>query len=404
MIFVGIDWATVHHDVCVMDELGEVIDRLRIANSLEGVRRVHSAVASLVEHPQDIVIGIETSLGLMPRAMVSAGYSVYAINPLVSNRYRDRHTISRAKSDRADAEMLANLVRTDRQNHRLFVPDSSLAENIKLLARAHQTLIWNRQRQANQLREALSVFYPAALVAFGNDVASRDAVAVLARASTPAAGRRLTLAQLRSTLVRAGRQRNVDKRALAIQGAFRAEYLQVPTEVALAYGAIVRANATVIAQLTEELSKIEAQLATSFYQHEDSAILESLPGLGTVLAARVLGEFGDDKGRFSDARARRNYAGTSPITRASGTKRVVVARFTRNDRLVDACDRWAFSSLNGSPGARRYYDAKRKMGRTNGQALRALANRWVGILHGCLRHRQQYSEAVAWPAALDIAA
>jgi hypothetical protein len=121
------------------------------------------------------------------------------------------------------------------------------------------------------------------------------------------------------------------------------------------------------------------------------------PGLGVVLAARVLAEFGDDPQRYVSAKARKAYAGTAPITRASGLRQVVLARAVGNRRLSTACHLWAFAALTGSPGARRYYDAHRARGATHHQALRALANRLVGILHGCLRHRQPYDEQLAWP-------
>jgi hypothetical protein len=118
----------------------------------------------------------------------------------------------------------------------------------------------------------------------------------------------------------------------------------------------------------------------------------------------VLAEFGDDRTRYVDARARRNYAGTSPITRASGTRRVVLARYARNERLFNACYLWAFASLTASSPARAYYDVQRNRGKTHNQALRALANRLVAILHGCLRHGQTYNESVAWPVATKKAA
>jgi hypothetical protein len=132
--------------------------------------------------------------------------------------------------------------------------------------------------------------------------------------------------------------------------------------------------------------------------------VRSQPGLGLVLAARVLAEFGDDANRYASARARKAYASTAPITRASGLRQVVVAQSVGNRRLSTACHLWAFAALTGSPGARRYYDAHRARGATHHQALRAVANRLVGILHGCLRHHQPYDEQLAWPAAAATAA
>jgi hypothetical protein len=110
----------------------------------------------------------------------------------------------------------------------------------------------------------------------------------------------------------------------------------------------------------------------------------------------VLGEFGDDPHRYASSKSRKNYGGTSPITRASGKKKVVAARFIRNDRLIDALMTWAFASLNASPGARAFYDQQRAKGLEHNDALRRLANRLVGILHGCLKTRTLYHEATAW--------
>ena len=142
-------------------------------------------------------------------------------------------------------------------------------------------------------------------------------------------------------------------------------------------------------------------MEAGFGRHPDAEIYRSQPGLGAVLGARVLAEFGDDPTRYAHTHARKNYAGMAPITRASGKTRVVLARHARNRRLADALSQQAFAALTSSAGARAYYDAHRARGNTHHQALRALANRLVGVLHGCLRHRRVYDEATAWPPATD---
>ena len=139
-------------------------------------------------------------------------------------------------------------------------------------------------------------------------------------------------------------------------------------------------------------------MEADFGRHPDAEIYLSQPGLGPILGARVLGEFGDDPDRYASGKARKNYAATSPITRASGKKKVVAARFIRNDRLTDALMAQAFAALNASPGARALYDAERARGAGHNPALRKLANRLVGILHGCLKTRTPYDEATAWPS------
>jgi transposase len=404
LVYLGIDWAEAHHDVCLMDEGGTRLAGTRVPDGLEGLRRIHELVAGHTDSAENVVVGIETDRGLLVRGLVAAGYQVYAVNPFAVSRYRDRHATSGAKSDPGDAKVLADLVRTDRHNHRPVAGDSELAEAVKVLARAHQTLVWSRQRHVNQLRSSLREFYPAALTALGTDLASRDALAVLGRAPTPAEGRRLSLSQIQAALRQGGRERNLATRSTDIQQALRAAQLEPPPRLAKAYGSSVRATVRVVAQLNAEISELEAALAQAFDEHPDAEILRSLPGLGVVLGARVLGEFGDDRTRYQHARARRCYAGTAPITRASGTRLVVLARMARNRRLADALYLWAFSALTCSPGARRFYDAHRARGNTHHQALRALGNRLVGILHGCLEHRMAYSEAIAWPLSAVIAA
>jgi hypothetical protein len=395
MIFIGDDWAEDHHDVYLMDDAGNRLASRRLPEGLSGVRQLHELIAAHAEEPEQAVIGIETDRGLWVGALVGAGYQVYAVNPLAVARYRDRHHVSGAKSDASDAKLLADLVRTDRHNHRLIAGDSTEAEAIRVLARTHQSLIWARNRHTNALRNALREYYPAALVAF-EDLAHGDALGVLGRAPTPEQGARLSRTEIQSALKRGGRQRNIADRARQVQAALRTGQLPAPAPVAAAFGTTTRATVGIIAELNRQIGELEARLAEHFEQHPDADIYLSLPGLGVVLGARVLGEFGDDPNRYTDAKSRKNYAGTSPLTVASGKKRAVLARHVRNRRLYDAIDQWAFCALCASPGARALYDQHRAAGDTHHQALRALGNRLVGILHGCLHHQTRYDEHTAW--------
>ena len=394
-IFVGDDWAEDHHDVHLMDAEGAKLASRRLPEGLAGIRGFHQLVAAHAEEPAQVVIGIETDRGLWVEALTAAGYQVFAVNPLAVARYRDRHQVSGAKSDAGDAKLLADLVRTDRHNHRPIAGDSAAVEAVKVLARGHQNLIWTRTRHTNALRSALREYYPAALEAF-EDLAGRDALAVLGRAPTPVEAARLSLSKIRSALKAAGRQRNLDTRALQIQEILRSEQLAAPAAVTTAFAATTRATVGIIAELNRQIGELEAELTTHFEAHPDADIYLSLPGLGVILGARVLGEFGDDPNRYTTAKSRKNYAGTSPLTVASGKKRAVLARHVRNRRLYDAIDQWAFCALNRSPGARAFYDQHRAGGDSHHQALRALGNRLVGILHGCLCHHDAYDEHKAW--------
>jgi hypothetical protein len=395
VIFVGVDWAEAYHEVCVLDQAGAVLGRRRVPDGVAGVGQLHGLVADHASEPSEVIVGIELDRGLLVAALTAAGYQVVAVNPLAASRYRERHGTSGAKSDSGDAKVLADLVRTDRHNHRPVAGDSELAEAIRVLARAHQSAIWSRQRQLNSLRSALRAFYPAALDAFGT-LACGDALTVLALAPTPERGRQLSRAKITAALRRGGRHRNLEQRAAQIQAALRSPQLAAPQAISHAYGTVTQASVGLLASLNQQIATLEESLGEGLNRHPDAKTIRSLPGLGMVLGARVLGEFGDDQTRFPIAKSRKNYAGSAPITKASGRSLVVLARHARNRRLADALEQWAFCSLTRSPGARRYYDQLRARHKTHRQALRQLANRWVGIFHTCLERGVLYDEHLAW--------
>jgi transposase len=398
-LFIGDDWAEAHHDIEIEDDSGRLLARRRLPEGLAGITVLHELVAEHLDpdgEPDQVLIGIETERGPWVQALLAVGYVVFAINPLQVARYRERHSTSGAKSDAADAHLLAEIVRLDRAHHRPVAGDSEIAEHVKVAARAHQTMIWSRVRQVNALRSLLREYYPAALVAFGTDLADRDALAVLAVAPTPEQGRRLSQARIESLLRKAGRQRNLAATAVKIRAALGSKQLTARPGVIPAYAASASALIAVLTVMVAQTEVLAGQVEQGFGRHPDVEIYLSQPGLGTILGARVLGEFGDDPDRYADARGRKNYSGMSPITRASGTKRVVLARYARNRRLGDALFRQAYSALRSSPGARAFYDQHRARGATHYQALRALANRLVGILDGCLRTHTRYDEQRAW--------
>jgi hypothetical protein len=402
LLFIGDDWAEAHHDIEIEDDAGTVLARRRLAEGLAGVTALHELVAKHLDpsgEPDQVQVGIETERGPWVQALLAAGYVVYPINPMQVARYRERHSTSGAKSDPGDAHLLAEIVRVDRAHHRPVAGDSEIAEHVKVAARAHQTMIWSRVRQVNALRSLLREYYPAALAAFGTDLASSDALAVLAAAPTPEQGRRLSQTRIETLLRRGGRQRNLAVTATRIKTALGSEQLSARSGVVPAYAASASALIAVLTVMVNQTEVLAGQVEQGFGQHPDVEIYRSQPGLGTILGARVLAEFGDDHGRYADVRSRKNYSGMSPITKASGTKRVVLARYARNRRLGDALFLQAYSALQSSPGARAFYDRQRARGATHYQALRALANRLVGILHGCLRHHTRYDEHRAWHTA-----
>ena len=396
-LLVGDDWAQDHHDVEVMDEAGRVLARKRLPEGVAGIGQLHELISRfLPEQGTDVEVqvGIETDRGPWVAALIAAGYTVLPVNPLQASRYRSRHGVSGAKSDAGDAHMLADTVRTDAHQLRPAAGDSPQAEGVKVLARTHKTLIWERTAAVQRLRAQLLEYFPAAVAAFG-DLDAPDALELLGRAPDPARAARLTRAQVSAVLKRAGR-RKITARADAILAALRSPQLAQPPALTAAYAVTGRALIAVITTLNQQVSSLQGQVEAHFGQHPDAEIYLSQPGLGAITGARVLGEFGDDPRRYACAKARKNYAATSPITRASGKRKIVAARFVHNDRLIDALMTQAFAALRASPGARIFYDDLRARGIEHNDALRRLANRLVGILHGCLNTRARYDEATAW--------
>lgn len=405
-LFVGDDWAEDHHDVELMDGSGRRLAKARLPEGVAGMARLHAMIGDQLGETDDqdaeVVIGIETDRGPWVAALVTAGYTVMAVNPLQAAEFRRRLGVSGAKSDAGDAHVLADMVRTHSHELRPVAGDSAAADAIKVVARTHKTLIWERTRHTQRLRHALRDYFPAALDAF-DDLDAADSLELLATAPTPARAARLTLAQISAALKRA-RRRGIPARAAAIQAALRAEHLGQPEVVAMAYAASIQALIAVLTVLNTQVKTLQGQVEAHFGRHPAAEIIVSQPGLGAVLGARVLAEFGDDPLRYASAKARKNYAGTSPITRASGKKKVALARFIRNDRLIDALMAQAFTALTVSSGARAYYDRQRARGAGHNPALRQLANRLVGILHGCLKTGTVYDETTAWSHHVNSAA
>lgn len=205
---------------------------------------------------------------------------------------------------------------------------------------------------------------------------------------------------MRALLAKAGRRRNVEDDVERLHGVFRSERLRQPPLVENAMGIQLTA---LLAQFTAACAAAEdlAEAARAhFEQHPDAEIMTSFPGLGLLTGARVLAEIGDDRTRFNDPRGLKAYAGSAPITRASGRKTVVLHRHIKNRRLAAVGPIWALASLKASPGARRHFDARRAVGDWNHQAQRHLFNKFLGQLHHCLQLRCFYDEHQAFPPPL----
>ncbi|MFD6360223.1 IS110 family transposase [Streptomyces roseolus] len=408
MIYCGIDWAEKTHDVALVDDTGQLLAKRHITDDATGYKLLLDLLAEYGDTEDNpIPVAIETSRGLLVAVLRTGNRKVFAINPMAAARYRDRHSVSRKKSDPGDALVLANILRTDMHAHRPLPDDSDLARAVAVLARAQQDATWNRQQISNQLRSLLREYYPSALTAFDpwrNGLCRREAHELLKAAPTPTRAARLTRAQLQAALKRAGRQRGIEAEAERLREVFRADWVHQPALVEEALGKQMLALLIQLEAACAAADQLAEAVEETFPQHSDSEIILSFPGLGTQLGARLLAEIGDDRGRFADARGLKAYAGSSPITRASGKKSSITRRWVKNDRLNAVGYLWAFSSITASPGAKAHYRRRRDHGDWHASAQRNLFNRMIGQLYHCLQHRQLFDETVAFPAPAPIAA
>jgi transposase len=394
MLLVGVDWAEARHAACLVDAAGRVVRRLTIPHSAAGLARLHAAIAAEAE-PDAVLVATERPDGLLVGALLGAGYTVYALNPKSVERYRERTRVGGGKTDPADAELLARVLLADRDRHEPLRPSSPAAAELRVLARQDERAARDQRRLLNRLRQDLLDVFPAAPGAFA-DLGAGSALAFLERWPTAAAARGVGPAELEAFL-RQRRHNRPRAAAARIHAALHAEALAAPAHLAAAKAGAIQLAARQLLLLRRQRAAREARLRELLAgdgAHPDGEVLLSLPGLDARLAARVLGEVGDRRERFPTPAALQCYAGTAPLTRASGRARVVAARGACNRFLRQALLRWAYCSLPRSGWARAYYDAQRAAGKGHFKALRALANRWLEILHHLLATGRRYDEAV----------
>jgi transposase len=407
-VYCGIDWAEDHHDIALVNQDGQLLARCRISDDAAGLAQLLALLAGHGDSPGDPVpVAIETPRGLLVACLRATGRPVYPVNPMAVARYRDRHSVAGRKSDHGDAVVLAHVLRTDQDMHRPLPADSELAQAIAVLARAQQDAVWDRTQAHNRLRSHLREYYPGFLAAFSaarGGIMRPEARAVLAAAPTPADAARLSAAQLRAALRKAGRSRGIDAEATRLQEAFRRPQMRHPPLVEQAMGRQARALLGQLDAACTAAADLEQAATESFNLHPDAGIITSFPGLGALTGARVLAETGDDRSRFQHAKGLKAYAGAAPVTRASGKTRSVTHRRIKNNRLAAVGYTWAFSALTASPGARAHYDRRKQAGDRHAAAQRNLFGRLLGCLHHCLITGQHYDETTAFPTQAKLPA
>jgi hypothetical protein len=411
-VFCGIDWAEGHHDVALVDEDGKLLAKRRIDETPDGLAEFNAMLADAVGDTAEapIPVAIETPRGLLVAALRATGRPVYPINPLAVARYRERTSVSGKKSDHLDAMALANILRTDAHQHRRLPADSALARSVTVLARAYQDAVWRRTKLVQELRARLREYHPGFLAAFGSgsgagsgmsttQLASADARAVLAIAASPAEAAAVSKARVATALRRGGRQRRVPAVAAGIVAALRVPQLRQEPVVEAAMRAEVLGLLGVLNAVCDSVDQFAAAAAEAFAKHPDYRVITSFPGLADISGAIVLAEIGDDRKRFADDRALQAFAGSAPVTRASGKTRTVTRRRVKNNRLAAIGYSWAFTAASRPSPAREHYLRRRARREKHPAALRHLFNRMLGQLHHCLQEGVTYDPGKAFPNA-----
>jgi transposase len=409
LVFCGIDWAEGHHDVALVDGEGRLVAKRRINETVEGFAELIAMLAAAGNTAETPVpVAIETPRGLLVAVLRAAGQPVYPINPLAVARYRERTSVSGKKSDHLDAMTLANILRTDVHHHRRLPADSALTRSVTVLARGYQDAVWRRTKVVQELRARLREYYPGFLAAFGTgsgagsglsttQLASSDARAVLAIAPCPATGASVSKARIEAALRRGGRQRRITTLAATVAAALRVPQLRQEPLVEQTMAVETLALLGVLNAVCVCVEVLAAATATAFNQHPDHEIITSFPGLADISGAIVLAETGDDRARFADDRALQAFAGSAPVTRASGKSRTVTRRRVKNNRLAAIGYSWAFTAAARPSPTRDHYLHRRDRGDGHPAALRNLFNRMLGQLHHCLLTSQTYDPVKAFP-------
>jgi len=392
VLLVGIDWADAEHVYCLMDDTGSILETGTIPHSAEGLARLATSIRTHAKEPDEIYVALETAHGPLAGMLLEHGFTVYPINPKAVDRHRERFRVAGAKSDLRDAWTLATLLRTDRALYRPLRPDSEAAQELRTLTRDRAELVRTRTMLSNQLTACLKAYFPEFLALFA-DPDRPVALALLRTFPTRDALHAASVKRLETFLRKHHYPGSADKareiHAALSQPAFRIAPVVIRTKARLAT-TLVQQSMT----LGQEIEVYDAEIQRILQIHPDGELYRSLPGAGDLLAARMVGELGDNRDRYPEAAVAQCEAGTAPITKASGTTRTVRFRRACIHPLREVMWQFAFCSLRYCPWANAYYRRARKRGKKHAEAVRMLGNVWLRIIIAMRRDHRPYDEAI----------
>ncbi len=392
MLLVGVDWADTEHVYCVMDEAGTVLATGTTPHTAEGLERLIVTVRAHAAAPADVCVALETSQGPLVGRLLEEGFTLYPINPKAVDRHRERFRVAGAKSDLRDAWVLANLLRTDRALYRPLRPDSETAQELKVLTRDRAALVHTRTMLSNQLTACLKAYFPEFLHLFA-DLDRPAALSLLQAYPTLDALRTATGDEL-TAILHQHRYPHAAAKAQEIHTTVRRPAFRINPVLVRTKARLAQTLAQQLLVLHEQITSYEAEMQRVLKTHPDGELYLSLPGASHRLAARMVGELGDNRDRYPAAAMAQCEAGTAPVTKASGSTRIVRVRRACIRPLRETMWHFAFSSLRHCPWARAYYARARARGKRHGEAIRMLANVWLRIIIAMRRDHRPYAESI----------
>jgi hypothetical protein len=392
MVTVGIDWSDRSHSFCILDDAGKRLDAFEIPHGQAGFETAHNRISKRSPSPDDARIAIETKDSLIVDFFLELGYSLYFLNPRQTDRFRDRHRMSSAKSDGFDAYVLADAVRTDSHLFNTLSPLDEQSLTLRVLTRTREGIVRRKVAISNELTAALKRYFPVALELFSS-LDTPEAIGFLLQYPTYAQAITVSESRIHSILKKQGLSDRIAGKHAQIIHSKLEEPQPTPAQSATrAYPIAVKSLLRQLHDVLRELEAIEQDIRDNYTNHPNKELLESLPGIASTLGPILAAELGSDISRFVDVKMLKAFAGSSPVTQRSGKYCAVKYRRACNRRVRQALHLASQSAIVCCRWAREIYDKMRSQGKSYGRALRAVANQLIEILYAVLTRRAPYSE------------
>ncbi len=389
MIYVGVDWSDNFHVVYITDETGNSLAAFKIEHKQEGIESLFVKVKEHARNSAEIFFAVETPKGLLSSSIMEAGFSLYPINPKAVARYRDRYKVSGKKDDYFDAMVLANILRTDRQNHRVLVPDSLLTRELRIYTEGYLALVKTQTRLTNQITSCLKNYYPVILGIF-NKIDQPVTLSFLSKFPTPDSFRRGSKAKIENVLKK-NRYPGARKKMLEIYALSKKPQFEIENPIAKANSLFLLSLVRQLKETRASLKEFELKIAELLEQHPDKEVFSSLPGAGKITTAKLISNFGDNRQRYGKVSCLQADAGTCPVTIRSGKMNHVTFRYSCRKPFRATLTQFAFNSLRESEWAKQRYGKYRQNdNKEHNLALRCLANAWLEIIYPMWRDRKPY--------------